>query len=97
MSYQRSVKTQLGDERIARLDDLGIIWNLRVAKWEEMYGRLVAYKDVHGDCNVPQGYEPDPKLGRWVSSQRISKRMGKLGPERTLRLDALGFDWGMQD
>lgn len=28
------------------------------------------YKRDHGDCLVPSRYEPNPKLGKWVETQR---------------------------
>ena len=40
------------------------------AKWDEIFGRLLRYKEDHGDCLVPNRYEPDPSLGAWVSTQR---------------------------
>ena len=99
VNQQRSRKATLSDERIARLDELDFIWNTRAARWEEMFARLVAYNDVHGDCNVPQSYEPDPLFGFWVSLQCEFKRRSEpsLSEERIARLDKLGFDWGKQD
>ena len=39
--------------------------------WEEMFQRLLAYKNMHnGDTKVPTRYDQDPKLGRWVNTQR---------------------------
>jgi len=55
-----------------------------------MFEKLECYKEVHGDCLVPRKYEADPKLGRWVSSQRKNK---KLRVDHRARLDSIGFDW----
>lgn len=41
-------------------------------QWEEMYQRLVRYKEEHGDCLVPRKYERDAKLSTWVETQRVS-------------------------
>lgn len=38
---------------------------LNDAQWEEMYRRLVAYKEKFGDCLVPRKYEGDVKLASW--------------------------------
>jgi hypothetical protein len=46
----------------------------KITAWEAHLARLVAYKAMHGDCNVPQGWAGDPGLGRWVSNQRSRKR-----------------------
>jgi len=37
--------------------------------WDEMLGRVVAYKAVQGDCNVPITHS-DRKLALWVATQR---------------------------
>ena len=34
--------------------------------WEAQLARLAAYKEAHGDCNVPKSWAEDPPLGRWV-------------------------------
>ena len=61
--------------------------------WDELYGKLVAYKAQHGDCNVPRTFKQDRPLADWVSHQRKFKTKGHLPPERIQRLEALGFDW----
>jgi hypothetical protein len=35
------------------------------AKWEDMFARLVVFKQEHGDCLVPNRYPEDPQLGSW--------------------------------
>lgn len=34
-----------------------------VVTWYERFNELVEYCEVHGDCNVPQKYPPNPQLG----------------------------------
>ena len=60
----------------------------------------MAYKAVHGDCNVRQGWVEGPWLGEWVSKQRMRKRKLDRGEPsegmtaaRAARLTALGFVW----
>jgi hypothetical protein len=62
--------------------------------------RLAAYKEAHGDCNVPRGWAGDPRLARWVTKQRVLKRQLDRGEpsqgmtaDRAERLAALGFVW----
>jgi hypothetical protein len=80
-------------ERAARLE--------ASAEWEAQLARLAAYKARHGDCNVPQRWAEDLRLGRWVDSQRTRKKKLDRGEpchemtvERAARLEALGFAWG---
>ena len=57
--------------------------------WQENYLRLVAYKDLVGDCNVPREYAKDKALGEWVKNQRsVSKTLPK---ERRAQLEDIGF------
>lgn len=41
------------------------------AQWEEMYQRLMSYKEKYGDCLVPRKFPDDPKLATWVETQRV--------------------------
>jgi superfamily II DNA or RNA helicase len=68
------------------LESLGVLW-------DERYGELVAFKEREGHCNVPEPYEDNPALGRWVRNQRSRVKAGSVAPDRVARLDALGFVW----
>jgi hypothetical protein len=86
--------------RAAKLEALGFAWDLLGASWEAQLAKLKAYKRLHGDCNVSQGWAEDLKLGRWVNSQRQSKKKLDGGEPskgmtvaRAAKLDKLGFAW----
>lgn len=40
------------------------------AKWLATLEKLKEYKKVHGNCVVPRGFSPDPRLASWVAEQR---------------------------
>jgi superfamily II DNA or RNA helicase len=63
------------------------------AGWYESYGRLVAYKEINGDCLVSQKYitADGYRLGSWVTIQRSSQAL--ISDDRRHRLDELGFVW----
>jgi hypothetical protein len=70
------------------------------ADWERHLVNLTAYKRRHGDCNVTQRWAEDPRLGRWVMTQRRRKKARDRGDPnphitaaRVAKLDALGFAW----
>jgi len=81
---------KLSAERVRRLDELVIVWNLHDEKWERMLAELVKYKNAHGNCDVPSGWPPNPKLAAWVSTQRHYIKTGTLPPHRRKRLKELG-------
>jgi hypothetical protein len=45
----------------------------------------------NGNCNVPCKYPKNPKLGRWVHTQRNQRKNGELSAERIEILDGIGF------
>jgi len=81
-------------ERGKRLDEIGFVWRLVERNaWELMFERLVEFKKIHGDCNVPQKHGENKRLGKWVNTQRTHFKRGKLKPDRQRQLEAVGFVW----
>ena len=89
------------DERMAKLNAIGFTWRVvgQIAGWDKRYEELVQYKQLHGHCNVPQGWKQNVPLGRWVMKQRVQyhkKRRGQksqMHDDRIQKLEALGFAW----
>jgi hypothetical protein len=71
-------------------------------KWNERFDKLLEYKAKHGNTMVPQCYQDDTRLGRWVHYQRVEYWLhletghAKITKERIARLDAIGFEWDPQ-
>jgi superfamily II DNA or RNA helicase len=61
-----------------------------VPSWDKMYAELVAYKEIHGDCNV---IIHSGRLGTWCNNVRQGYKTGQLSSERIAQLEALGFCW----
>lgn len=66
-------------------------------RWVEMFNELQQYHAEHGNCTVPQGYEAQPNLARWVNSQRERQRQGTMPKARKAKLDSLNFWWGVSN
>lgn len=68
-------------------------------KWLLSLGKVIQYKEIHGNCNVPRKWKDDPTLGEWVHFQRRQYRNRMLGKrnhmtdERIARLQEIGFEW----
>ena len=100
---QRRKRGSLSADHIQRLDALGFKWGALttqhsfppppIAPWDEIFARLVQFKDRFGHCNVPLGWSEDPQLVRWVNWQRQLRKDGHISADRIERLDALGFEW----
>jgi hypothetical protein len=54
------------------------------------------YKGANGNCNVPQEFRPNPRLGHFVQEQRRANKNKKLTKERFEKLNSIGFDWRKQ-
>jgi superfamily II DNA or RNA helicase len=66
------------------------------SSWDTWYGKLKAFKEQFGHCNVETDWEEDPALAGWVSAQRTRRNKGLLYSERIRLLDELGFVWDFQ-
>ncbi len=88
---------KLSQERVDRLNEAEFVWDVADSCWEEMFARLVRYKEVHDDCNVPKDWHENPKLGSWVDMQRQLRKNERLSPEFTKRLEEQGFVWEPSD
>mmetsp|Transcript_17831 Transcript_17831/g.25268 ORF Transcript_17831/g.25268 Transcript_17831/m.25268 type:complete len:522 (-) Transcript_17831:123-1688(-) len=92
----------LTTERMNRLNDVGFAWALRadpVTMWNRKFGELKGYKRLFGNCMVPQRYQPNPKLGTWVHTQRrqyklmLEGKKSAMNNEKIAALDSIGFFW----
>lgn len=93
VSTQRKIMGKLSKEQINRLNEIGFEWDPLSSVWEENFKLLKNYKAQHGNCNVPARWSENPKLGAWVSTQRIFYKQGKMSQEHMPRLKAIGFVW----
>src|SRR5665213_3365757 len=66
------------------------------APWDIWFGKLKAFKERFGHCNVETGWEEDPALAGWVAAQRTRQNRGLLSPERIQMLNEIGFVWDWQ-
>ena len=92
-------RAQLTDLQIAKLDELGMIWeNKSVAAWEKLYQEAGRYYKKNGNLNVPVGYITDTgcRLGRWIRRQR-DKYPNSLSEEKIQKLEAIGMIWPSKD
>ena len=86
-------------ERIAALDEMGMVWDVPDYLWEQNYHAAVRYRKTHGDLDVPAGYvsEDGVRLGAWIAKLRGLRKGNALGAalkaEQIGRLDELGMNW----
>ncbi|OEU11360.1 hypothetical protein FRACYDRAFT_143813, partial [Fragilariopsis cylindrus CCMP1102] len=67
--------------------------------WYERCNDLRVYRMKNKHCNVPR---KDPKLGRWVDTQRTEKKNYEAGlktsmtDEKLQHLSDMGFEWNVR-
>jgi hypothetical protein len=98
IKYQRSLfkSKTLKADRYEKLVEIGFVFEDALEfkgkfdqKWQEMYQKLLEYKEMKGHCfNVPQTLP----LGTWLNHQRCLYRNGKLREDRAEKLLSVGFN-----
>lgn len=66
-------KSDLTEERVRLLNDLGFVWSRRSNTWNENFQRLSKWKETHGTCHFHDDSK-DPELAtlhKWVADQRV--------------------------
>jgi len=67
--------------------------------WAESFRELCEFRRLHGHCQVPNAYETNPSLIRWVKRQRYQYKLLKEGipstmtEDRIKALEDVGFVW----
>jgi hypothetical protein len=65
--------------------------------WQTRFEELKEYKTKYGNCDVPQKYSPNQRLGSWVNKQRNeynNREAGKKSQMTNYRIDQLnGIDF----
>lgn len=70
--------------------------------WEDQFKALRAYQLQFGNCKVPARFKCNPKLGRWVMTQRRQFTLlmqgfpSALTADRIRRLESIGFTWSVR-
>lgn len=92
---QRYLGGNLTQNRIERLEAIGMVWSTSNDLWEQNYAAATQYYLEHGDLEAPIKYETPSGfgLGVWLGAQRAAHKAGELPQEQLERLDALGMDW----
>lgn len=88
---QRYLGGNLTQNRIERLEAIGMVWSTSNDLWEQNYAAATQYYLEHGDLEVPIKYETPSGFG--LGAQRAAHKAGELPQEQVERLDALGMDW----
>ena len=87
----------LSYKRIQLLEKAGFKWEIFDELWHVRYEELVEFKKEYNHTRVPKGYAKNKRLGKWVFTQRMWKKSGKLPADRQKLLDLIGFEWVIRE
>lgn len=109
---KKGKKSNITDERIAALEEIGFVWSLRDTSkmaprktWDAHFETLKEFKQRNGHCDVRvrSKQHPTGSLGRWVEKQRhhynnrLDGRENKITDEQIAKLEDLGFKWRVRN
>lgn len=90
-------KGKLSQDRIDKLNKLGVRWNPQKDKWSTYYMYAKKYYKEIGNLDIPYDFEIDGlSLGRWISVQRQAyngRQDTILTNEQIEKLEAIGMVW----
>jgi hypothetical protein len=96
VSAQRTYHTNnnIRPDRKVLLDEQGFVWKGDLeSTWKKQYEKLAEFKRKKGHCLVPQKYQEDVSLVKWVNVQRRRHVNNKMRLDRKGLLDEIGFVW----
>lgn len=94
----------LGEDRIQKLDRIGMIWgSYRDLSWEKYYKEARKYFEEHGNLNtnVNDATDSGIRLGAWICQLRTYRKSGiqknYLTEDRIQALNGIGMIWDVPD
>ena len=98
--YRVNGSRVLSGQRQRQLEQIGMIWDRFVYRWERGYAAAKAYYEEHGDLEVPADFvtESGLALGNWLAAQRRNQKGANPGAlplteDQVSQLNAIGMNW----
>jgi len=88
---QQFLKNKLSEQRIAKLDALGMAW--QAPAWENRYQLAKTWYEEHGSLSIPQNTVINGVwIGKWLVMQKKALKEGKLDAEQKKLLSELPME-----
>ena len=102
--YAGELYGTLSPERIAKLEQIGMIWDsAKDLAWRRYYAAAAAYWERNGNLVIPAKYKTPEglRLGAWLANLRTYRKSGLrssyLSKQRIEALDRIGMVWEVAD
>jgi hypothetical protein len=95
----KSIPGLLDEERIAKLDEIAMVWDTAEHSWESNYNAAKIYYKQNGHLDIPRRYKTDEgvMLGAWIANLRQYHKNTTLTTERAKKLDEIEMIWDRTD
>lgn len=99
-------KGNLQEEKIEKLNSIGMVWDLTEELWNMNYELAKKYYEHYGHLNILQklktsdGITHDENglaIGTWITHQRKLKKIGELSEEKINKLENIGMIWNVKE
>ena len=78
--------SELTEERISSLEEIGFVWNVHDYKWNQHYEELEMFKEINGHFRIP-GTKATRQLHRWTYRQVSEYKKYQKGEKSSLTQD----------
>lgn len=91
LSMQRCFykKNNLSEDKIKKLNDIGIIWDVSNKNWEMNYNLLLLFIEENKRLPLLKEQFKNIRIGRWISTQRTTYYNNKLSKEKFNKLKSI--------
>lgn len=91
---QKYRDNELSQDRIDKLNAIGIIWDFSEI-WEQHFEAAKNFYKENGHLDIQAGYVTADglRLGRWFRSMRNMHNDGSLSDDKEKRLESIGMKW----
>ena len=95
----KSGQVVLSDDRLKKLEEIGMVWGVLDLRWDKMYELARRYFLEYGNLDVPMSYVAlnGTRLGIWVGKNRQNYKKGRLSAGRISKLESIGMIWDVSD
>ncbi len=93
LNDQRVLKKRnnLETTRLDMLEDLGVIWDMKVHNFEIRINELLEYKDIFGNFDVPVNYAKNKSLGHFIYRLKTKGMSTKWKKDKLIKIGFTGF------
>ena len=105
-NLRTSYKNQkLTNDKIEKLNEIGMIWRIEFNYWEDMYILAQNYYNYHKNLKIEKNFKTIDghtyddngiKLGLWINKQRVLYKNKKLSQGKVKKLNEIKMIWNME-